>query len=131
MDYADTYNEHLLDYNKIDIALDSFPYSGTTTSCESLMMGVPILTLYDNKRYYHTQNVTTSLMRNCGLDEYVAFTENDYINKAVYFSKHMDKLVNLKKEVRNKFVHSPICDYTSFTREFEDKMVSLYKNHRW
>lgn len=131
MDYADTYNEHLLDYNKMDIAVDSFPYSGTTTSCESLMMGVPVLTLYDNKRYYHTQNVTTSLMRNCGLDEYVAFTENDYINKAVYFSKHMDKLINLKKEVRNKFVHSPICDYTGFTREFEDKMVSLYKNHRW
>ena len=132
MDYADTYNEHLLDYNKLDIALDSFPYSGTTTSCESLMMGVPVLTLYDNKRYYHTQNVTTSLMKNCDLGEkYVAYSENDYINKAVYFSKHMDELTNLKMEVRNKFVHSPICDYAGFTREFEDKMMSLYKNHRW
>ena len=131
LDYADTYNEHLLDYNKMDIALDSFPYSGTTTSCESLMMGVPVLTLYDNKRYYHTQNVTTSFMKNCGLDEYVAYTENDYVNKAVYFSKHLDKLVNLKKEVRNKFVHSPICNYKEFTRGFEDKMVELYKNHRW
>lgn len=132
MDYADTYNEHLLDYNKMDVALDSFPYSGTTTSCESLMMGVPVLTLYDNKKYYHTQNVTTSLMKNCDLGErYVAYTENDYINKAVYLSKHMDELSNLKMEVRNKFVHSPICDYAGFTREFEDKMVSLYKNYRW
>ena len=131
LDYADTYEQHLLDYNKMDIAVDTFPYSGTTTSCESLMMGVPVLTLYDNKKYYHTQNVTTSLMKNSGLDEYVAYTENDYVNKALYFSKHMDKLVNLKKEVRNKFVHSPICNYTEFTHEFEDKMVMLYKNHRW
>ena len=43
----------------------------------------------------------------------------------------MDKLTNLKKEVRNKFVHSPICDYKGFTQEFEDKLISIYKNHRW
>lgn len=131
LDYADTYQEHLLDYNKMDIALDSFPYSGTTTSCEALMMGCPILTLFDNKRHYHTQNVTSSLMKNSNLSEYVTYTENEYVDKAIQFSKNLDKLVDLKKTVRNNFVHSPICNYKQFTNEFEDKLIHIYKNHKW
>ena len=83
MPYSDTYTEHLPDYNKMDVAIDTFPYSGTTTSCESLMMGVPVLTLFDNIRHYHSQNVTTSLMRNCGLDEYVTKSQEEYIERAL------------------------------------------------
>lgn len=129
--YSDTYQEHLDDYNLMDIALDTFPYSGTTTSCEALMQGVPILTIFDNIRHYHSQNVTTSLMKNCGLDEYVTYSKEEYIKKAKYFSDNTLKLNNLKEEVRNKFVNGPICDYKGFTDEFEDKIISLYKNHKW
>ena len=129
--YSDTYTEHLPDYNKMDIALDTFPYSGTTTSCESLMMGVPVLTIFDNVRHYHSQKVTTSLMKNCGLDEYVTMSQEEYINKAVYFSKNLDKLHNLKADVRQSFVNSPICNYTEFVDEFEEKLFTLYKKHKW
>ena len=129
--YSDTYTEHLPDYNKIDIALDTFPYSGTTTSCESLMMGVPILTIFDNVRHYHSQNVTTSLMKNCGLDEYITTSQEEYINKAVYFSKNLNKLHNLKADVRHHFVNSPICNYTEFVNEFEEKLYTVYKKHKW
>lgn len=129
--YSDTYSEHLPDYNKMDIAVDTFPYSGTTTSCESLMMGVPVLTLFDNIRHYHSQNVTSSLMKNCGLDEYVTYSQEEYINKAVWFANNIDKLNNLKRDVRDSFLKSPICDYAGFTDEFEDKLISLYKNHKW
>jgi predicted O-linked N-acetylglucosamine transferase (SPINDLY family) len=129
--YSDTYLEHLPDYNKMDIALDTFPYSGTTTSCESLMMGVPVLTLFDNIRNYHSQNVTSSLMTNSDLKEYVTYSEDEYINKAVYFSKNINKLKNLKKEVRNKFVNGAVCDYKGFVGEFEDTIINLYKNHKW
>ena len=129
--YSDTYTEHLPDYNKMDIALDTFPYSGTTTSCESLMMGVPLLTIFDNVRHYHSQNVTTSLMKNCGLDEYITTSQEEYINKAVYFSKNLDKLHNLKADVRSRFINSPICNYTEFVDEFEEKLFTLYKKHKW
>jgi len=129
--YSDTYTEHLPDYNKMDIALDTFPYSGTTTSCESLMMGVPLLTIFDNVRHYHSQNVTTSLMKNCGLDEYITTSQEEYINKAVYFSKNLDKLHNLKADVRQSFVNSPICNYTEFVNEFEEKLYTVYKKHKW
>lgn len=115
----------------MDIALDTFPYSGTTTSCESLMMGVPVLTIFDNVRHYHSQNVTTSLMKNCGLDEYVTTSQEEYINKAVYFSKNLDKLHNLKADVRKAFVNSPICNYNEFVNEFEEKLYTIYKKHKW
>lgn len=131
MPYSDTYSEHLPDYNKMDISVDTFPYSGTTTSCESLMMGVPVLTLFDNVRHYHSQNVTTSLMRNCGLDEYVTTCQEEYINKAVWFANNTKSLAGLKQRVRHAFVNGPICDYTGFTNEFEDKIISLYRGHKW
>jgi predicted O-linked N-acetylglucosamine transferase (SPINDLY family) len=129
--YSDTYQEHLKDYNLMDIALDTFPYSGTTTSCEALMQGVPVLTIFDNVRHYHSQNVTTSLMKNCGLNEYVTYSKEEYIKQAKKFSDNLKELYDLKQEVREKFVNGPICDYKGFTNEFEDKIISLYKNHKW
>lgn len=131
MPYSDTYTEHLPDYNKLDVAIDTFPYSGTTTSCESLMMGVPVLTLFDNIRHYHSQNVTTSLMRNCGLDEYVTESQEEYIERAVWMANHPEELVGLKRKVRDAFVNGPICDYKSFTDEFENKLINTYKSHKW
>lgn len=131
MPYSDTYTEHLPDYNKLDVAIDTFPYSGTTTSCESLMMGVPVLTLFDNIRHYHSQNVTTSLMRNCGLDEYVTESQEEYIERAVWMANHPEELVGLKRKVRDAFVNGPICDYKSFTDEFENKLINTYKAHKW
>jgi predicted O-linked N-acetylglucosamine transferase (SPINDLY family) len=95
------------------------------------MMGVPILTLFDNVRHYHSQNVTTSLMKNCGLHEYVTTSQDEYIDRAVAFSKDLSKLTDLKKTVRNAFVNGPICNYQEFTSEFEDKLVNVYRNHKW
>jgi predicted O-linked N-acetylglucosamine transferase (SPINDLY family) len=128
--YADTYNEHMPDYNKIDIGLDTFPYSGTTTSCEALIMGVPILTLFDSDRQYHVQNVTSSLMINSELPEYVCLTEDEYLEKVEYYSNHLEELRGLKTTVRDKFMKN-ICDYPRFVSEFEDKMLHIYKTHEW
>jgi protein O-GlcNAc transferase len=129
--YSDTYTEHLPDYNKMDIALDTFPYSGTTTSCEALCMGVPIITLYDNVRHYHSQNVTTSLLKNSDLDEFIANNEEEYIEKAVYYANNLEALKDLKQTVRDKFVNGHVCNYSSFVNEFEDTILELYKNHKW
>lgn len=127
--YADLYQGHLVDYNLMDVALDTFPYSGTTTSCEALMMGVPILTLFDTERQRHSQNVTSSLMINVGMPEYVVYSKTEYINKIKELSENLDNLNCLKQNVRNNFLNGPICDYKGFVNEFEDKMISTYKNH--
>lgn len=131
MGYSDTYTEHLNDYNSMDIALDSFPYSGTTTSCEALMMGVPIITLFDNVRHYHSQNVTSSLSKNSNLDEFVTYSEEEYVQKAVDCANKLSEFVDLKRTVRDKFVNGNVCNYTQFINEFENTVLSLYKNHKW
>jgi protein O-GlcNAc transferase len=131
LNYSDTYGEHLPDYNKIDIALDTFPYSGTTTSCEALFMGVPILTIFDKEREYHSQNVTTSFMKNCGLDDFVTFSQDEYISRAVTFSKNLGALKNLKVAVRERFLNSPMCNHKEFVEEFENKLLQVYREHKW
>lgn len=127
--YSDTYTDHLPDYNLMDISLDTFPYSGTTTSCESLMMGVPVLTLFDNIRHYHSQNVTTSLMKNSNLSEYVTYSQEEYISKAVYYANNIEKLKDLKSYVRESFVNGHVCNYTEFVHDFENKLFTTYKTH--
>lgn len=131
IDYSDTYQEHLLDYNLLDIALDTYPYSGTTTSAEALMMGVPVLTIFDSERQLHSQNVTSSLMINSDLPEYVCLSEEEYINRIVYLSGHLEELATLKTTVRNQFVNGPICNYPEYVGNFEDLLLNTYKQHPW
>jgi len=131
LDYKDTYSEHLVDYNEMDISLDTFPYAGTTTSCESLMMGVPIITLFDNKRHYHAQNVTTSLLKNSDMEEFVTYSVEEYINKAIYYAKNLELLNSLKKDTRNKFVNGHVCNYKEFNDNFASMLLSTYINHKW
>jgi predicted O-linked N-acetylglucosamine transferase (SPINDLY family) len=129
--YSDTYTDHLPDYNKMDISLDTFPYSGTTTSCESLMMGVPVLTLFDKVRHYHSQNVSTTLMKNSNLSEFVTYSQEEYINHAVQFATDFDSMRDLKVRVRNCFVQGHVCNYKEFIDDFENKLLSTYRTHKW
>lgn len=127
--YADLYTGHLVDYNLMDVALDTTPYSGTTTSCESLLMGVPIVTLFDTEKQFHCSNVTSSLMINVGMPDYVVYSKIEYINKIKELSENLDNLNCLKQNTRENFLKGPICNYKQFVNEFEDKMISTYKNH--
>ena len=127
--YADLYTGHLVDYNLMDIALDSFPYSGTTTSCEALMMGVPVLTLFDSENILHAQNVSSSLMINSELSEYVVFSKDEYVDKVKELSENLDKLNCLKQNVRENFIKGSVCNHKAFVLELEDKLIDTYKNH--
>lgn len=131
VEYADTYQDHLVDYNLMDISIDTAPYSGTTTSTESLMMGVPVLTRFDCQNQFHATNVTSSLMINSDLPEYVCLSDDELIEKVEHFSTHLDKLKDLKKIVRHKFVNGPICNYKQFVGDLEDLLLNTYKSHSW
>ncbi len=129
LDYSDTYLDHLPDYNKIDISLDTFPYCGTTTTCEALVMGVPVLTLYDNVRHYHSQNVSSSLLNASELSEYITYTRDDYVKKAVELSTDLNRLEDVKKTTRNNFVNGYVCNHKLFNKNLEKTLLNLYKKH--
>lgn len=107
---------HLDAYNRVDIALDTFPYNGTTTTCEALWMGVPVITLSGNS---HVSRVGTSLLSNVGLQYLVARTKDEYIEIAVKLAADVEKLQFLRKNLRDMMVQSPLTKSKQFIENLE------------
>lgn len=113
--------EHMQCYNNIDIALDTFPYNGTTTTCEALWMGVPVICFSGDR---HASRVSSSLLHASGLSELVAKDRNEYIEKAVALAKDTKRLHHYRTIIRNKMLQSPLCDAKSFAKKIEH----IYQN---
>lgn len=114
---------HLGLYSKVDIALDPFPYNGTTTTCEALWMGVPVLTLAGNR---HSARVGTSLLSQAGLSELVADSAEDYVQRAVALAGDQDRLVSLRGSLRQCMRNSPLLDHAGFTRRLEQAYREMW-----
>ncbi len=109
--------EHLGLYRKVDIALDTFPYNGTTTTCEALWMGVPVVTLAGEA---HVSRVGASLLTHLGMTESIAHSPADYIARCRRLAQSLPLLSWLRQELRERMRASPICDAPRFTRHLED-----------
>ena len=119
--------EHLKCYNNIDISLDTFPYNGTATTCESLWMGVPVITLAGNS---HAGRVGVSLLTVIGLKSMIAPDYDNYISLAVFLSNNIDKVSQMRKNLRKTLQYSPLCDGISFTRTLENAYKNIWKSLR-
>lgn len=111
-----TREEHLERYGEIDIALDTFPYNGTTTTCESLWMGVPVVTYAGES---HRDRVGASLLHALGLDELVGTDTREYINIATTLARNTSALADYRMTLRNIFRNSPLMDAQRFTKNLE------------
>ena len=116
-------DEFLHLYNKIDIMLDTFPYSGITTSIEGIWMGVPLLTLV-GERYY--SRIGYSINRNLNLNDWNVFNKDDYVKTALDKINNYKDLIKLKASLRNKIEASPIFDSDTFARNFEDLLLKIH-----
>ena len=115
----------LLDsYNKVDIALDPFPYSGGVTSFEAIWMGVPVLTKKGFKFVSHT---TESINHNSGMSDWIANDKNNYINKAIMFSKSLKNLSEIRKNLRKKALASPSFNSNLFAEQFGNAVWKIWK----
>ena len=119
-----TSREHLAQYHKVDIALDTFPYNGTTTTCEALWMGVPVVTLAGTR---HAARTGVSILTNCGFPGLVADGEEGYVAIARHLAQNPLKLLALRRELRPRLEASPLMDAPGFTRELEDALLSLLR----
>jgi predicted O-linked N-acetylglucosamine transferase (SPINDLY family) len=120
-EFAPTRKLHLARYNEIDVALDTFPYSGTTTTCEALLMGVPVITLTDRKGKTLHQNVSASLLINSGLEDFVCDSEEEFIQTCLETSIKVlsSPSGDYKKMVRSKFINGTVCDSKAYVRSVE------------
>lgn len=116
---------HLSCYHSIDIALDSFPYNGTTTTCEALWMGVPVIALKGDR---HVSRVSQSLLHAVGLTELVTSTMEDYVRKAVALSQDLQQLANLRSQLRPRMAASTLCDAPRYVRNLEATYRQLWEH---
>lgn len=116
--------EYLASYNRVDMALDPFPFPGGTTSIEGLWMGVPVLTLKGDRFISHQGE---SIAHNVGLSNWIALNINDYVAKAEQFARNVNALSALRDALREQLLNSPLCDTKRFAQHFEDAMWGMWK----
>lgn len=119
--------ELLSTYNQVDIALDTFPYPGGTTSVEALWMGVPVLTIKGNRFLSH---VGETIAHNSGNSIWIAENLDDYAQKAVRYAVELDQLNNFRQRMRRQLLESAICDAQRFARNFEQILEKIFEFRR-
>ncbi len=116
--------EHLALYDRVDVALDPFPYNGTTTTCEALWMGVPVVTLRGDR---HAGRVGASLLTRIGLSDLIADSVEGYVESAVALTSDPARLCELRRSLRPRMAASPLCDAPAFARKVE----AAYRRMWW
>jgi predicted O-linked N-acetylglucosamine transferase (SPINDLY family) len=120
---APSRSRHLSMYHKVDIALDTFPYPGVTTSIEALWMGIPVLTLHGDGILARAGE---SICINAGLADWIASSENDYVDKAKDFAQETTKLAQLRTQLRKQVLESPLFDSARFAEQYEEALWSMW-----
>lgn len=119
-------SEHLALYSMVDIALDTFPYAGTTTTCEALWMGVPVVTLAGAR---HAGRVGASLLAAVGHPEWVAASPEEYLALATELAADPQRLGEIRAQLRGQMRASALCDEHAFARVLEQAYRDIW--HRW
>ncbi|KAL6559166.1 hypothetical protein OROHE_006535 [Orobanche hederae] len=119
-------HDHMQAYSLMDISLDTFPYAGTTTTCESLYMGVPCVTMGGS---VHAHNVGVSLLKTVGLSNLVSKNEDEYVQTAVQLASDIAALSNLRMRLRDLMLNSPLCDGSTFTHGLESAYRNMWQRY--
>lgn len=118
--------QHLDAYGEVDVALDTFPYNGTTTTCEALWMGVPVVTLAGE---VHMSRVGASILDCSGLNELIARDEAHYVRIASELAADGARRRMLRQDLRARLLASPLLDHAGFTRKLETVYRAAWREH--
>lgn len=122
-------SDHLSAYSAVDVALDTFPYNGTTTTCEALYMGVPVVTFVgQDQRPRHCSRVGLSLLTAAGRPEWAARSTDEYIAIATRLAHDRHALASIRAGLRQSLLDSPLCDACGFVRRLENTLREAWAN---
>lgn len=122
----DTPAAHLARYGEMDIALDTFPYHGTTTTCEALWMGVPVIT---RRGDVHTARVGASLLSAAGHPEWIAGDDEEFVRIAAELAADSAHLAELRATLRGKLRHSPLQDGPGMAAALGDALREMWRRY--
>lgn len=111
-------------YQQIDVALDPFPYTGGTTSCDALWMGVPVVTLAGATA---ASRGSLTLLMNLGLEELVAGTPEQYLRIVSALARDLDRLASLRATLRSRMLASPLMDGGRFAQDVESAYREMWR----
>ena len=119
------YEQFLKLHQQVDIALDTYPFTGLTTSINGLWMGVPMITQVGERMLTRSG---LSLLAPLGLDQdFVAHSRDEYLQKAVYWSQQPQKLAEIRAGLRHRLQQSPLLDGKAFTADLQNVLRGLWR----
>ena len=116
------FKTHLNLYDEIDLALDTFPYNGVTTTFEALWKGVPVLTL---QGYNFNSRCGSSIIKNLGEKSLLSNSKDQYVEKAVYLATNINKLAELRMNLYKNLFKTPLFDIVKFSKNFEELLYEV------
>ena len=122
--YTKSVAEHLALYARIHVALDTTPYNGTTTTCEALWMGVPVVTLAGDR---HAARVGASLLRAVGCDELVARDAEAFASVAASLAQDRARLAEFRGTIRDRMRGSVLLDQASYAARFHAALRGAWR----
>jgi predicted O-linked N-acetylglucosamine transferase (SPINDLY family) len=126
LDKKNSFEEHIDEYKKIDLVLDTFPYNGVTTSFEAIWMGAPVLTL---RGFNPNSRAGESINKNLNMSYLIADNKDEYILKAIELSKNFEKVIEIRKNLFDKTLESNLFNDKKFSKEFYENLEKIYFNH--
>jgi predicted O-linked N-acetylglucosamine transferase (SPINDLY family) len=117
--------EHLALYNRVHVALDTMPYNGTTTTCEALWMGVPVVTLLGD---HHAARVSASLLHAAGHPELIGQDMQDFVRVASSLASDSTRLASLRSGLRAELLQTPLLDATTYANRLHAALRDLFEN---
>ena len=121
-----SFRQHMATYGEMDIALDPLPRTGGTTTMEALWMGVPVVTLAGER---FIERLSASVLAAIGLEELVAESEADYIDKVCALAADHERRQALRSSLRQRMSESSLCNARSLARAMEDAYADMW--HRY
>ncbi len=122
--YTKTRDEHLRLYNRVHVALDTVPYNGTTTTCEALWMGVPVITTLGDR---HAARVSASLLHAAGHPELVASDADAFVRIAASLAQDRERLATLRTSLRAEMAASPLMDAPGYAARFHAAVRACWR----
>jgi len=124
--YTRSLEEHLKLYARVHVALDTMPYNGTTTTCEALWMGVPVVARLGER---HAARVSASLVAAAGFPELVARTDEDFVRIASTLATDRARLAEFRRAARATVAASPLLDGRAYAERFHAALRELWRDH--